>query len=145
MALDVHDVYLSVESIKQGRITGGSHHQGKGWRDSSECVGFDYPVQAPLDSNLGSYSGKRRHLPVVVGKKKDLASPKLALAWRMNKILKDVKVYLRRGEKERHVIKLTKAVIANIRNISIPGVLGPCEQVEFSYDKVEKTMDFGRR
>jgi type VI secretion system Hcp family effector len=145
MALDVQDVYLSVEGAKQGKITGGSHHQGKGWRDASECVAFDYPVQAPFDSNSGSLSGKRQHLPVVVRKKKDLASPKLAHAWTMNEILKDVKIYLRRGEKERHVIKLTNAVIANIRNISIPGVQGPCEQVEFSYDKVEKTLDFGRR
>lgn len=56
----------------------------------------------------------------------------------MNEILKDVKAYLRRGEKERQVVKLTNALIANIRNISIPGVQGPCEQVEFSYDKVEK-------
>jgi len=142
MALDVHDVYLSVEGTKQGKITGGSHHQGKG---ASECFGFDYKVEAPFDSNSGSHSGRRQHSPVLVGKKKDLASPKLAHAWRMNEILKDVKVYFRRGEKERHVIKLTNAVITNIRSISIPGAPGPCEQVEFSYEKIEKTLDFARR
>jgi type VI secretion system Hcp family effector len=108
MALDVHDVYLSVEGAKQGKITGGSRHQGKGWRDASECFGFDYTVEAPFDSNSVSLSGKRQHSPVVVRKKKDLASPKLALAWKMNEILQDVKIYLRRGEKERHVMKLDK-------------------------------------
>ena len=41
----------------------------------------------------------------MVRKKKDLASPKLAHAWRMNEIL-NVKVYLRRREQERHVIKV---------------------------------------
>jgi hypothetical protein len=37
---------------------------------------------------------------------------------------------------------LTKALITSIKRIPFPGVNAPCEQLEFSYEEMEITIDY---
>jgi len=133
--------YVATEGTKQGQFKGGSPR--KGWEDASEVFGFDYKVEAPLDANQGMASGKRQHSPITVRKEVDSASPKLLQALCTNEAFKEVHIHYWCG-RQRHILKLTNATISSIKPVAIPGVQGPCEQVELSPEKIENMMDFSR-
>ena len=133
---------MTVEGTKQGKITGGPPR--KGWEDL-DCFGFEKGVEV----GQGSGSGKRRHQPVTITREIDAASPKLFQALATQEVLKTVKVHWSRDGSAKpstwYVTELTNAVIAKITPVSLPGVKGRCERVQFTYEKSETRIDFSRR
>jgi type VI secretion system secreted protein Hcp len=71
--------YMSVKGKHQGSFKGESTKNDKGNASAKGvlCHGFQYAVQAQLDSQSGLPTGKRQHKPVVITKEVDSASPLL--------------------------------------------------------------------
>lgn len=133
---------LAAEGLKQGTSKGSS---SKDWR---ECLSFSWGVTQAGSYGAGAsgkeQAGKVQPPDVTVTKEVDLASPKLFQHMVKNEVFKEVTIQFRGPGGGKYILKLTNAAIANIRRVSIPGAKGPCEQVEFSYEKVEKMIDFSR-
>jgi type VI secretion system secreted protein Hcp len=133
---------MTAEGTKQGKITGGPPR--KGWEDL-DCIGLEKGVEV----GQGSGSGERERQPVTITKLADPASPKLFRALVTNEVLKTVKIYWSRDGSAKpstwYITELTNAVIAKITRVSLPGVKGLCERVEFTYEKSETKIDFSRR
>lgn len=107
-------------------------------------AGFRSGIPVIGSSGSGASSGKGHHHPITVTRETDSASPKLFQALLTNELFKEVKIHFSVPGGGKHILKLTHAVIANIRRVSFPGAKGPGEQVEFFYNKLEKMLDFSR-
>ncbi len=70
---------LTLKLATQGQIKGSStKKQGKlDYSSGIECIGFQYGVKTPVDSDSGAASGRRQHSPITVRKEIDSASPLL--------------------------------------------------------------------
>jgi type VI secretion system secreted protein Hcp len=103
-----------------------------------ECHGFNYSVVAPLGSQSGTSSGRRRHRPITITKETDAASPKLLPALYSNETFKSARLQFAKpgsGGKSLpfRTIKLINGAIVDIRQA--PSSSGKrCEYVTLAYE-----------
>jgi type VI secretion system secreted protein Hcp len=141
--------YVTIQSTKMGQIKGSANGMGK--QNAIECIGFNYAVQSPVDQASGMPSGKRQHLPIVIVKHIDIASPLLFQSAFTNDLLKTVTIELvKRGLDGRIVIfetiTLTNASVSKVSQYggtASPEKLlpnsNPLEEVTFTFQKIEIT------
>ena len=132
---------FSFEVVSSNRGLTNKNKPRKGWKDSWECVQFNYAVETPLDVNNGSYSGKRTHQPIRIIRETDQASPLFSQLLATKEVLQIVKIIWGRGG-TRYITELTGATVEKITPVSHPGVKGPCQQVEFSCKDIKTRVGF---
>jgi type VI secretion system Hcp family effector len=147
--------YLATEGARQGQFTLGSPNQapsgkpggkiGKGVSaPSPRLMQADWTSEIFKSAVLGPVSGSTGKPPkITITKQKDSASPELLQTLCNNEILQEVHLHYRRG-RQKYVLKLTNAAISSIKPAAIVGATVPCEQVEFSPERIENVLDFSR-
>jgi len=136
--------YVSIKGSKQGVIKGGSTKKGEGDTSRFPILDVELGLGGSYAVGLGKRSGKHHHNPIKTVREIDSASHQISRAGASHEILENVTIQFRRGDKLTYLIKLTKALITSIKRISFPGVTAPCEQMEFSYEEMQITMDHPR-
>jgi type VI secretion system Hcp family effector len=134
--------YLSIKGSKQGTIKGGSTKKGKGDTSKFPILYVDLGFGGSYALGLGKHSGKHHHHPIKVVREIDWASHQIFRAGAAHEILENVTIHFSRGDQRTYIVKLTKALIVRIMRTSFPGVNAPCEQLEFSYEEMEITIDY---
>jgi type VI secretion system Hcp family effector len=133
---------VTVASTKQGNFTGSSSHQA--WVETSSLT-----WGVTRNAGLAQGTGEPQYRPVIITREVDAASPKFLQAWVTKEVLKSVKINWSRGGNgklsPRYTTELSNALITNIKRVSLPGVKGLCERVEFTCEKSETKIDFSRR
>ncbi len=140
------NAYMTVTGSKQGSIKGGSTKKGsgKGKPEEFPIIAVEMGIGATHALGLGKSTGKGHHHPVIVVREIDVASHHLTLARATHEVLENVTLHFSRGNKDKetmYMVKLIKALLVSSKRISWPGVKDPCEQLEFSYEEIETTMD----
>jgi type VI secretion system secreted protein Hcp len=117
-------IYVWIKGSTQGVIGGHGSWPGeddqKGREDSSLVHEYSSEVLIPVDPLTGQASGRRRHNPITFTKRIDKGSPKIHQALCTGETLTEVRFEFYRvdpmgGQEKYHTIKLTQAVIVNVR------------------------------
>jgi type VI secretion system Hcp family effector len=132
---------MTFKGMKQGTFKGSSSTTGRDW---VEVDSLQMGAGRGIGFAAAGASGKEQHPGVTVNRETDSASPSLLQAVCGKEVFKEVTIQFSDPGGGKYILKLTNATLAKIRRISIPGAKGPCEQVEFSYEKIEKVIDFSR-
>ena len=136
--------YVTIQGSRQGSFKGDGAAPGR--QGQIECLGFSYAVQVPSDLASGAAIGKRQHMPIVIVKRLDGASPQLMQSAYMNEVLKTVTIeFVRPGQSSPfQTIKLTNAIVSKLNQyggVSSPDKLVPnagvLEEVSFNFQKIE--------
>jgi type VI protein secretion system component Hcp len=108
---------------------------------------FPFRVNKEVDNASPSFyqglvtnESSRPHI-VKITRPVDSTSPRFLQALMTNEVMTEVNIVVghrRRGKKESHSIKLSNAAISSVKRVSVPGGNGPCEEVQFSSEKIEK-------
>jgi len=143
-------MYLKLTGANQGEIQGDCSQQG---RENTVLVyQLDHSVEIPRDTHTGLPTGQRIHLPIVITKHEDKASPKLFQAccsgeqftsWEL-----DFYRINEKGQEEHYyTIKLENAIIVNLRKYT-PLTFLPdnkpykdMEEVSFTYATMIQTYE----
>ena len=143
----VSTMNMWVEGENQGVMKGGCTEAGL--EESIEVFGYSHNVISPRDAASGLPTGKRQHMPLVVVKEIDQATPLLYQALAANENLNDVKLEFRRYNPETQqvewyfTIDLLNAAIASIQDYSAGTMHHPMETVSFAYQKITWTWEDG--
>src|ERR1039458_6407445 len=78
-AMAAVNAYMTIEGTAQGAITGNSSRTAAP-AGAIELTSVVQESTAPRDAATGAASGKRQHSAIIITKKIDMASPKLARA-----------------------------------------------------------------
>jgi type VI secretion system secreted protein Hcp len=122
------DSFMTLTGAKQGIIRGDG---------GSEKIQL---VSVVRDASTGMSAGKRQHSPIIITKKIDMASPKLATASTSHETLGNVTITFEgvsRGTKAVEKIVLTNATILSVRKA------GGNEIITLDYQAIEVTWTDG--
>jgi len=142
--------YLKLTAATQGEIKGSI--KVKGHEDTILVQAVDHIIQTPCSPQTGLPTGKRVHFPMTLTKEIDKSSPKLFQALARGENLTNVTLeYYRispKGTEEKYyTVKLTNAVLTNIRSwtpnclLQANQQMGHMEDVSFAYEKITWTFE----
>ncbi|PLR37913.1 type VI secretion system tube protein Hcp [Chimaeribacter californicus] len=138
-------VYMYLKDDANNLIKGGVDIYGR--ENSVEVLGFHHSVDMPTDDHTGRISGKCKHLPFLIEKEIDCATPYLYKAMTSGQTLNSVELKHYRindagQEEEYYTVLLEKAKVVNVFPImhDIKDVtkekFNHLELVEFRYEKI---------
>lgn len=143
----VSTINMWIEGENQGEMKGGCTEEGL--EDSIKVFGYSHNIISPRDAASGLPTGKRQHMPLVVVKEIDQATPLLFNALAANEKLLTIKLEFRRYNPDSQqvewyfTIDLLNAAIASIQDYSAGTMHNPMETVSFAYQKITWTWTDG--
>jgi len=126
-AMAAIDAYMTLSGVRQGPIRG----------DQGEKIQL---VSVSHDAATGMSTGRRQHSPIIITKKIDMASPKLAMASTSHETLGNVTITFEGGSRGARTVErivLTNATILSVRKA------GGNEMITLDYQAIEVTWSDG--
>jgi type VI secretion system secreted protein Hcp len=143
-----YEFYVTIEGSKSGIIKGDVVRRGH--EDKIAGLSFDYEVLVEQSSSgSGQAAGKRRHMPITISKRWDVATPRLLQALVTGEALKSVLIEFEGTDRKTgknaiyQTVKLTNAAITNILQYADADT-GELEDVSFTFQKIEIENKIGK-